>query len=134
MFVVSTCWVSVLRELFHEKCLGHRIVWNLPKAFLKGEPSGPVVLTLCLMLCVPPEHAHGRGGGKAPAWPCQEPQPPPWHHVQHNLPCILAILSLTCTDVSQGPGGFSCFLASALPGLPRLYCRHIVSLQVFVSL
>lgn len=135
MFVVSTCWVSVLRELFHEKCLEHRIVWNLPKAFLKVEPSGPVVLTLCMMLCVPPEHGTWWGRGESSSLALSTTPAPtlaprsaqPSLHPGRPLPNMHR-----CVPRPWWFSLFPCF--NSAMGLPRLDCRHIISLQVFISL
>lgn len=64
-------------------------------------------------------------------WPgfVKNPQSPPWHHFQHHdLPYISAVLSLTCRNVSQGPGVFAS--VSSLwfcPGSPKavLWKHHL---------
>ena len=124
----------ILRELFHEKCLEHYIIWHLPKAFLKVDPLGPVVLTLCMMLCVSPERGtwQGRVGNSSLALSTL-PRPHPGTTFSTTFPVSWLSSSQhvwMCPKALVVLPQFPCF--NSAMGLPRLYCRNITSIQISI--
>lgn len=132
--LVGLVWV--LRELFHGKYLGHGIVWDLFKALSEVDPSGPVVLTLCLMFYVPPEHGTcwGRVGSSSLTLSTL-PNP----HLGTTFSTSFPVSQLASSQRERMfPKAlvvlpqFPCF--NSAMGLPRLYYKNITFLQIFFSL